>query len=53
MKDLIANLRNALTHLINIINIGFVQEWLISMAVIHPKTEEDHKISDMVFSLFR
>merc|ERR1711892_662321 len=29
------------------------QEWLISLAVIHPNTEEEHKISDMVFSLFR
>merc|ERR1740128_222333 len=29
------------------------QEWLISMAYIVPKTEEDQKISDMVFSLFR
>ena len=29
------------------------QEWLISLAVIHPNTEEETKISDMVFSLFR
>lgn len=31
----------------------FIQEWLISLAVIHPNTEEETKISDMVFSLFR
>ena len=30
-----------------------LQEWLISLAVIHPSTEEEQKISDMVFSLFR
>merc|ERR1712032_1270542 len=29
------------------------QEWLISLAVIHPNSEEEHRISDMVFSLFR
>merc|ERR1712240_348713 len=29
------------------------QEWLISLAVIHPTNEEESKISDMVFSLFR
>ena len=29
------------------------QEWLISLAVIHPSSEEEHRISDMVFSLFR
>ena len=31
----------------------YSQEWLISLAVIHPNTEEETKISDMVFSLFR
>ena len=30
-----------------------LQEWLISLAVIHPATEEEQRISDMVFSLFR
>ena len=29
------------------------QEWLISMAYIHPKNAEEAKISDMVFALFR
>eukprot|EP00095_Tigriopus_kingsejongensis_P003666 maker-scaffold11_size778918-snap-gene-3.18 protein:Tk03666 transcript:maker-scaffold11_size778918-snap-gene-3.18-mRNA-1 annotation:"PREDICTED: neurobeachin-like" len=29
------------------------QEWLISMAYIHPKNAEETKISDMVFALFR
>ncbi|XP_065209719.1 neurobeachin isoform X2 [Planococcus citri] len=29
------------------------QEWLIAMAYIHPKTLEEQKISDMVYSLFR
>ncbi|KAK6637449.1 hypothetical protein RUM44_007866 [Polyplax serrata] len=29
------------------------QEWLIAMAYIHPKTAEEQKISDMVYSLFR
>lgn len=29
------------------------QEWLIAMAYIHPKTTEEQKISDMVYSLFR
>lgn len=29
------------------------QEWLIAMAYIHPKTSEEQKISDMVYSLFR
>ena len=26
---------------------------MISLAVIHPQSEEEHRISDMVFSLFR
>ena len=29
------------------------QEWLISMAYIHPKNAEEAKISDMVFALFK
>lgn len=29
------------------------QEWLISLAYIHPKNAEEQKISDMVFALFR
>jgi hypothetical protein len=29
------------------------QEWLISLAYIHPKNSEEQKISDMVFALFR
>nr|XP_017035233.1 neurobeachin isoform X12 [Drosophila kikkawai] len=29
------------------------QEWLIAMAYIHPKSSEEQKISDMVYSLFR
>lgn len=29
------------------------QEWLIAMAYIHPKSAEEQKISDMVYSLFR
>ena len=29
------------------------QEWLISMTYIHPKNNEEVKISDMVFALFR
>ncbi|CAO1392263.1 unnamed protein product [Diamesa tonsa] len=29
------------------------QEWLIAMAYIHPKNNEEQKISDMVYSLFR
>ena len=29
------------------------QEWLISLAYIHPKNAEEAKISDMVFALFR
>ena len=29
------------------------QEWLISLAYIHPKNAEETKISDMVFALFR
>ncbi|XP_035708538.1 neurobeachin isoform X2 [Folsomia candida] len=29
------------------------QEWLISLAYIHPKNIEEQKISDMVYSLFR
>ncbi|XP_049825585.1 neurobeachin isoform X2 [Aethina tumida] len=29
------------------------QEWLISMAYIHPKNSEEQKLSDMVYSLFR
>ncbi|CAG7818766.1 unnamed protein product [Allacma fusca] len=29
------------------------QEWLISLAYIHPKNSEEQKISDMVYSLFR
>uniref|UniRef100_A0AAG5DUL1 Neurobeachin n=1 Tax=Anopheles atroparvus TaxID=41427 RepID=A0AAG5DUL1_ANOAO len=29
------------------------QEWLIAMAYIHPKTSEEQKLSDMVYSLFR
>jgi neurobeachin len=29
------------------------QEWLISMAYIHPKNMEEQKLSDMVYSLFR
>lgn len=29
------------------------QEWLIAMAYIHPKTGEEQKTSDMVYSLFR
>ena len=29
------------------------QEWLIAMAHIHPRTSEEQKISDMVYSLFR
>ncbi|CAG0917437.1 unnamed protein product [Notodromas monacha] len=29
------------------------QEWLIAMAYIHPKNDEQRKISDMVYSLFR
>jgi len=30
-----------------------LQEWLISLAYIHPKNIEEQKISDMVYSLFR
>ena len=37
----------------NIIIVFCFQEWLISLAVIHPNSEEEHRISDMVFSLFR
>lgn len=29
------------------------QEWLIAMAYIHPKSTEEQKVSDMVYSLFR
>ena len=29
------------------------QEWLISLAYIHPKNSEEQKISDMVYALFR
>ena len=29
------------------------QEWLIALAYIHPRTGEEQKISDMVYSLFR
>lgn len=29
------------------------QEWLIAMAYIHPKSTDEQKISDMVYSLFR
>ncbi|XP_071745123.1 neurobeachin isoform X3 [Lepeophtheirus salmonis] len=29
------------------------QEWLISLAYIHPKDSDEEKISDMVFALFR
>lgn len=29
------------------------QEWLIALAYIHPKNQEEQKISDMVYSLFR
>ena len=29
------------------------QEWLIALAYIHPRTTEEQKISDMVYSLFR
>ncbi|XP_076065007.1 neurobeachin-like [Oratosquilla oratoria] len=29
------------------------QEWLIALAYIHPRTSEEQKISDMVYSLFR
>ncbi len=29
------------------------EEWLISLAYIHPKNAEEAKISDMVFALFR
>lgn len=29
------------------------QEWLISLAYIHPKNAEEQKVSDMVFALFR
>ncbi|CAK1542794.1 unnamed protein product [Leptosia nina] len=29
------------------------QEWLIALAYIHPKSTEEQKISDMVYSLFR
>ncbi|KAG8331827.1 hypothetical protein J6590_034216 [Homalodisca vitripennis] len=29
------------------------QEWLIAMAYIHPKSSEEQKTSDMVYSLFR
>ncbi|XP_058063473.1 neurobeachin [Anopheles bellator] len=29
------------------------QEWLIAMAYIHPKSSEEQKLSDMVYSLFR
>lgn len=29
------------------------QEWLISLAYIHPKTIEEHNISDLIYSLFR
>lgn len=29
------------------------QEWLIAMAYIHPKSAEEQKVSDMVYSLFR
>ncbi|CAH0560209.1 unnamed protein product [Brassicogethes aeneus] len=29
------------------------QEWLISMAYIHPKNGDEQKLSDMVYSLFR
>ncbi|ODN02477.1 Neurobeachin [Orchesella cincta] len=29
------------------------QEWLVSLAYIHPKNSEEQKISDMVYSLFR
>ncbi|XP_063239810.1 neurobeachin isoform X3 [Bacillus rossius redtenbacheri] len=29
------------------------QEWLIAMAYIHPRSGEEQKISDMVYSLFR
>lgn len=29
------------------------QEWLIAMAYVHPRTSEEQRISDMVYSLFR
>ena len=29
------------------------QDWLVSLAYIHPKNGEEQKVSDMVFALFR
>ncbi|CAG0882858.1 unnamed protein product [Darwinula stevensoni] len=36
-----------------ILQMSVWQEWLIAMAYIHPKNEEEEKLSDMVYSLFR
>ena len=37
----------------SILQMSVWQEWLISLAYIHPKNAEEAKISDMVFALFR
>ena len=39
--------------LIHIIHPYIQQEWLIALAYIHPRSTEEQKISDMVYSLFR
>lgn len=53
LNDLIILCSNSRDNRRTVLQMSVWQEWLISLAYIHPKTNEEMAISELVYSLFR
>ena len=53
LSDMTLLCNNSRENRRTVLQMSVWQDWLISLAYIHPKNAEEQKISDMVFALFR
>lgn len=53
LTDLMLLCNNNRDNRRTVLQMSVWQEWLISLAYIHPKTVEEQNISDLIYSLFR
>ncbi|XP_048589684.1 neurobeachin-like isoform X3 [Nematostella vectensis] len=53
LSDLVLLLNHSKENRSVILQLSCWQEWLFSLAIMEPKTKEEHRVTDTVFSLFR